>query len=78
MSDIENRIKQSLDNIRPYLQADGGDVEFVNWDGESGVVYLQLTGMCAGCPMAQVTLKENVEAVLKKEVPEVEKVESAE
>ena len=67
----EEKIQQSLDNIRPNLQADGGDVQFQSWDENSGTVYLQLTGMCAGCPMAQVTLKENIEAVLKKEVPEV-------
>lgn len=75
MSNIEEKIKQSLENVRPNLQADGGDVQFVEWDEENGVVKLQLMGACSGCPMAQVTLKEGVEAVLKKEVPEVKEVE---
>ncbi|MFW5888102.1 MAG: NifU family protein [Patescibacteria group bacterium] len=76
MSGIEERIKKSLENIRPNLQADGGDVRFVEWDEENGVVKLELMGACAGCPMAQVTLKDGVEAVLVKEVPEVKKVEA--
>jgi Fe-S cluster biogenesis protein NfuA len=76
MSNIEERIKKSLENIRPNLQADGGDVQFVEFDQDSGVAKLQLMGACAGCPMAQVTLKDGVEAVLTKEVPEVKKVEA--
>jgi Fe-S cluster biogenesis protein NfuA len=73
---IEEKIKKSLENIRPSLQADGGDVRFVGFDEENGAVKLQLTGACAGCPMAQVTLKDGVEAVLTKEVPEVKSVEA--
>lgn len=76
MSNIETKIKESLENIRPNLQADGGDVQFVKWDEESSVVKVQLMGACAGCPMAQMTLKDNVEALIKKEVPEVKAVES--
>ena len=73
---IEDKIKQSLNKIRPALQADGGDLQFVAWDEKNGVVQVQLMGMCAGCPMAQVTLKEGVEAQLKKDVPEVKSVEN--
>jgi Fe-S cluster biogenesis protein NfuA len=76
MSGIEERIKKSLENIRPGLQADGGDVRFVEWDEENGVVKLELMGACAGCPMAQVTLKDGVEAVLKKEIPEIKRVDN--
>jgi len=73
---IEEKIKQSLNKISPALQADGGDIQFISWDGKNGIVQVQLMGMCAGCPMAQVTLKEGVEAQLKKDVPEVKSVES--
>jgi Fe-S cluster biogenesis protein NfuA len=76
MSDIKEKIQKSLEKIRPELQADGGDVQLVEWDEENGVVKLQLMGACAGCPMSQVTLKEGVEAVLTKEVPEVKSVEA--
>ncbi len=74
--EIKEKIKNTLSKIRPSLQADGGDIQFVAWDEESGVVQVQLSGMCAGCPLAQVTLKEVVETELKKEVPEVKSVES--
>ncbi len=71
----EKRVQKSLDKIRPQLQADGGDVEFVAF--EKGVVKVRLQGHCAGCPMSMMTLKQGIEAFLKKEVPEVVKVESA-
>jgi Fe-S cluster biogenesis protein NfuA len=67
---LEEKIKTALDNVRPSLQADGGDVEFVKVD-EEGLVSLRLTGACGGCPMAQMTLKMGIENYLKKEVPEV-------
>jgi Fe-S cluster biogenesis protein NfuA len=67
---LEEKIKTALDNVRPSLQADGGDVEFVNVDDE-GLVSLRLTGACGGCPMAQMTLKMGIENYLKKEIPEV-------
>jgi Fe-S cluster biogenesis protein NfuA len=57
------------------LQADGGDVEFVAI--EEGVVKVRLKGACAGCPMSQMTLKQGIEKLLKKEIPEVKSVESA-
>ncbi len=76
MSNIEEKIQKSLENIRPNLQADGGDVQLFEWDEENGIAKLRLMGACVGCPMAQVTLKDGVEAVLKKEVPEVKAVES--
>jgi Fe-S cluster biogenesis protein NfuA len=70
---LEEQIKTALDNVRPSLQADGGDVEFVGVD-EEGIVSLRLTGACGGCPMAQMTLKMGIENYLKKEIPQVNSV----
>jgi Thioredoxin-like proteins and domains len=71
---VEERIKESLESIRPSLQADGGDIEFVSFDAKKGIAKVNLVGHCAHCPMSQYTLKEGVEAILKKEVPEVKEV----
>ena len=67
-------VEKTLNKIRPALQADGGDVELVDVVG--GVVKVRLTGACGGCPMATITLKNGIEALLKEEVPSVERVES--
>ena len=67
-------MEKVLGKIRPALQADGGDVELV--DVEGGVVTVRLTGACVGCPMANVTLKNGIEALLKEEIPSVDRVES--
>ena len=67
-------VEKTLNKIRPALQADGGDVELV--DVEGGVVKVRLTGACGGCPMATITLKNGIEALLKEEIPSVERVES--
>ncbi len=72
---MKEKIQKALDKIRPMLQADGGDVEFV--DVEDGVVKVRLQGACAGCPMSQMTLKNGIEKILKKEIPEIKSVESA-
>ncbi|MHC4253783.1 MAG: NifU family protein [Planctomycetota bacterium] len=70
----ETKVKEALEDIRPALQADGGDLEFVGIEGK--VVKVRLTGHCAGCPMAQMTLQRGVETRVKAAVPEVERVES--
>ena len=70
---MEEQVKSVLEKIRPSLQADGGDVEFVAIDG--GVVQVRLKGACAGCPMSQMTLKNGIEKFLKREVPGVIAVE---
>lgn len=62
-----------LELIRPSLQADGGDVELIDVDAE-GVVTVELTGACKGCPMSQMTLAHGVERILKERVPGVTKV----
>ena len=71
---MKEEIEKALNRIRPALQADGGDVEFV--DVVDGIVKVRLTGACGGCPMSQMTLKMGIERHLKKEVPEVKGVEA--
>jgi Fe-S cluster biogenesis protein NfuA len=71
---MEEKIQAVIEKIRPMLQADGGDVELVEVDGP--VVKVRLKGACAGCPMSQMTLKNGIERFLKKEIPEIESVES--
>ena len=71
---MKTAVKEAIDKIRPMLQKDGGDVEFVSI--EDGVVKVRLQGACAGCPMSQMTVKNGIEKFLKKEVPEVQSVES--
>jgi len=71
---MKERVEAALNKIRPALQADGGDVEFV--DVTDGVVKVRLTGACGGCPMSQMTLKMGIERHLKREVPEVKEVVS--
>ena len=70
---LEEQIKTALENVRPSLQADGGDVEFVSVS-EDGVVSVKLTGACGCCPMSQMTLKMGIENYLKQEIPEVSSV----
>lgn len=72
---MRERIEEALKEIRPMLQADGGDVEFI--DFKDGVVSVRLKGTCAGCPMSQMTLKNGIERLLKSRIPEVKSVESA-
>lgn len=69
---MENEIRQALEKIRPFLQRDGGDVEFVSF--EDGAVKVKLQGACSGCPGAQMTLKMVIEKMLKEEFPDVKEV----
>jgi Fe-S cluster biogenesis protein NfuA len=71
---IQKRVQEALDEIRPQIQMDGGDVQLVAVEG--GIVKVRLVGHCAGCPMSQLTLKNGIEAHLKMVVPEVESVEA--
>ncbi len=71
---MKTEVSQALEEVRPSLQVDGGDVELV--DIEDGVVKVRLLGHCAGCPMSQMTLKMGIESYLKKKVPGVKSVES--
>jgi len=76
-NNLENKIKKAIEKVRPSLQADGGDIKFIGWYPETGIVQVQLIGMCAHCPMSQMTLKQGIEAEIKKEVPEVKEVINA-
>ncbi|MBW2178676.1 MAG: NifU family protein [Deltaproteobacteria bacterium] len=72
---MKEKVEAVLNDIRPMLQRDGGDVELVDIQG--GVVKVRLQGACAGCPMSQMTLKNGIERVMKERIPEVTAVEQA-
>ena len=69
MEDIEVEIKKVINKLKPYLNRDGGDIDFVKF--EDGIVYVHMLGACAGCTMLDETLKEGVEMILVEEVPGV-------
>jgi Fe-S cluster biogenesis protein NfuA len=69
---MNEQVEAILNEIRPALQADGGDVELVGVN--DGMVSLRLTGACAGCPMSTLTLKMGIERILKEKLPEVKEV----
>ena len=71
---MREKIEKALANIRPALQADGGDVELI--DVNEDVVKVRLKGACGGCPMSQLTLSQGVERAIKKVVPEIKRVEA--
>jgi|APCry1669189101_1035198.scaffolds.fasta_scaffold00095_7 Fe-S cluster biogenesis protein NfuA len=73
--ELENKVKNVIEQIRPYLQADGGDVEYVDMTDEK-VVNLRLLGMCGNCPHSQMTLKNGIEAAVIRAIPEIKSVES--
>ena len=78
MENIEEQIKNVIHKLRPYLQRDGGDIEYV--DFKDGTVYVRMLGACAGCTMIDDTLKDGVEQILMEEVPgvlEVQNISSA-
>ena len=72
---MEQKIKEVLDQIRPFLQRDGGDIEFVELTADN-VVNVRLQGHCAGCPGARMTIKGVVEKIIKEAIPEIESVEA--
>ena len=71
---VETRVKAALAEIKPQIQADGGDIDLV--DIENGIVKVRLRGSCVGCPMSALTLKAGVERIIKSKVPEVKSVEA--
>ncbi len=71
-SQIISKIKSILNELRPFLINDGGDIEFIKF--EDGIVYIKLFGACADCQMLDLTLKDGIETALKDEIPEVESV----
>ena len=72
---LREKVLEALNSVRPYLKADGGDVELVNIN-ENGVVEVRLTGACVGCPMSQMTLRAGIERALMRDVPEIKRVEA--
>ena len=72
---MKEKVQEAIDKIRPMLQQDGGDVELV--DVEGGIVTVRLKGTCAGCHMSQMTLKNGIEKLLKKEIPGIVAVQAA-
>ncbi|MBO8128439.1 MAG: NifU family protein [Peptococcaceae bacterium] len=69
---MKEKVAEILNEVRPALQRDGGDVELV--DVEDGVVKVRLKGACAGCPMSTMTLRQGIERTLKQAIPEVKEV----
>lgn len=75
MADLLERIETALESIRPYLEADGGNVKLVDVTPEN-IVRLELLGNCGSCPMSSMTLKAGVEDAIKRAVPEIVAVEA--
>lgn len=73
MDELRKRVDKALDKIRPYLVADGGNIEVVELTGDL-VLKVKLTGACEGCPFSMQTMKAGVEMTVKKEVPEIKEV----
>lgn len=76
MEDTYMKVKEALEEVRPFLQADGGDVELV--EVKDDVARVRLMGMCFGCPMAQMTLSNAIQKAVQKKAPEIKKVEQVE
>lgn len=70
---LKDKVTEVIDSIRPMLQNDGGDIEFIEID-KNNAVKVRLQGACRGCPSAQMTLKTGVERLLKERVPEVKEI----
>lgn len=71
---MREKVEAVLDQVRPALQYDGGDIELVNINESEGIVEVRLVGACGGCPMSTMTLTMGVERALKQQVPEVKQV----
>jgi Fe-S cluster biogenesis protein NfuA len=73
---MKEKVEKALEKVRPFLQADGGDIQLLDVS-EDGIVTVRLTGACGGCPMSQATLKQGVERVIREEVPEIKQLVAA-
>jgi len=71
---IHERVEGVLDKIRPYIQADGGDISLVAVDEAAGIVKVSLHGACGHCPSSTATLKGGVERMIRQEIPEIKEV----
>ena len=72
MQEQQKKIINMIDQLRPFLINDGGNIEFIKY--ENNIVYVKLTGACAGCELLDITLKEGIESTIKEEVPNVKEV----
>lgn len=72
--ELVQKVENAIDQIRPYLQADGGNIRFVKLT-EDNTVWVELLGACGSCPMSTMTLKAGVEQAIKKAIPEIKSVE---
>jgi len=70
---MKEEVEKVLEEVRTFLKADGGDVELVDVS-EDGIVKVRLTGACGGCPMSTMTLKNGIERIIKKELPQIAEV----
>lgn len=75
MSELESKVRNVIEQIRPYLQADGGDISFVELTTDN-VVNVELQGACGSCPFSRMTLKNGVEDAMRKAIPEIKSVEA--
>jgi Fe-S cluster biogenesis protein NfuA len=75
--ELTKKVKNVIEQIRPYLQADGGDIQFVNLT-EENIVNVELVGTCGSCPYSRITLKNGVEEAVKRVLPEIKAVEAIE
>lgn len=71
-TNAEEKIKNIINTLRPFLINDGGNIEFIKY--ENNIVYIKMTGACANCQMLDLTLKEGIESAIMEEVPEVKEV----
>lgn len=71
-TEVEKKIIEIIDTLRPFIINDGGNIEFIKY--EDNIVYIQMMGACADCAMLDLTLKEGIEAAIQEEVPEVKEV----
>lgn len=72
MEQIENKIKDLINKLRPFLISEGGNIEFIKY--ENNIVYIKMMGACANCEMLDLTLKDGIEASIISEIPEVKEV----
>ncbi|RJR31043.1 NifU family protein [Candidatus Parcubacteria bacterium] len=71
---MKEEVKKIIDQLRPTIQADGGDVELIEVDEKTGTVKLRLKGACTHCPMSEMTLQQGIGRVLKEKIPQVKEV----
>ena len=74
--ELKEKVEKALEKVRPLLMRDGGNVELVEVDEKTKTVKVRMTGHCAGCPMAAMTLQQGIMRVIKEEVPEIENIEA--